>query len=77
METIQNEIKISFSKSNGYLTPREKQILALVASGYKDKAIANDLQIRPSSVKTHISSIYKKTNSNNRFQAVLWAFNYL
>jgi DNA-binding NarL/FixJ family response regulator len=77
METIQNEIKISFSKSNGYLTPREKQILALVASGYNDKTIADDLRIRPSSVKTHISSIYKKTNSNNRFQAVLWAFNYL
>ena len=77
METIQNEIKISFSKSNGYLTPREKNILALVASGYNDKTIADDLRIRPSTVKTHISSIYKKTNSNNRFQAVLWAFNYL
>lgn len=77
METIQNEIKISFSKSNGYLTPREKQILALVASGYNDKTIADDLRIRPSTVKTDISSIYKKTNSNNRFQAVLWAFNYL
>ena len=77
METIQNEIKISFSKSNGYLTPREKHILALVASGYNDKTIADDLRIRLSTVKTHISSIYKKTNSNNRFQAVLWAFNYL
>ena len=77
METLQNEIKISFSKSNGYLTPREKQILAFMASGYNYKTIADDLRISPSTVKTHISNIYKKTNSNNRFQAVLWAFNYL
>jgi DNA-binding NarL/FixJ family response regulator len=70
---LQNEVKISFQERNGNLTPREKEILVLVASGYGNKTISDDLRISPHTVKTHICSIYKKINADNRFQAALWA----
>ena len=77
METPQNEIKIPFQQNNGNLTLREREILTLVASGYNNKTISNDLRISPHTVKGHICRIYRKINTNNRFQAALWAVKYL
>lgn len=55
------------------LTSREKEILTLVAKGASNADIAEKLFVREVTVKTHLNSIYKKLNVDNRVQAVLLA----
>jgi DNA-binding NarL/FixJ family response regulator len=55
------------------LTPREIEILSLLASGEKNEDIAEELFISPNTVKTHIYNIFKKIHVPNRLQAALWA----
>lgn len=55
------------------LTPKEKEVLALVAQGASNQAIADKLYVRDVTVKTHLNSIFKKLKVTNRTQAVLLA----
>lgn len=48
------------------LTDREQQVLELVEQGYKNKEIAQDLGIRPGTVKIHMQHIFEKTGARNR-----------
>ena len=77
MEMHQHELEISFQGAIACLTPEEKEMLTLVASGHSNKTIANQLRISGRTLRIQISNIYQKINVNNRFQAVLWAMNYL
>jgi DNA-binding NarL/FixJ family response regulator len=52
------------------LTPREVQVLELLAEGLPNKAIANRLQISDQTVKFHVSSISGKLGAKNRTDAV-------
>ena len=52
------------------LTPRERQVLALVARGLSNRAIAERLSVSPHTAKTHVSSIYGKLGAANRAEAV-------
>jgi DNA-binding CsgD family transcriptional regulator len=51
------------------LTPRELEILALVAAGEPTAAIAGRLSISENTVKGHLTHVYAKTRSRNRVQA--------
>lgn len=55
------------------LTPRELQILTLIAGGGSNKSIAYALQISEDTVKGHVSSILSKLNANDRTHAVTLA----
>ena len=55
------------------LTPREMEVLELLAAGDSNQAIADKLFITVRTVKKHASNIYGKLNVNNRVQAVAQA----
>lgn len=50
------------------LSPRESEVLRLVARGYSDKEVAMRLDIAPSTVDTHVRAIYRKLRVNSRSQ---------
>lgn len=55
------------------LTPRELEVLELVAQGVSNEAIATALVLTPKTVRNHISSIYSKLAVNSRAQAIVLA----
>ena len=55
------------------LSPREKEILRLLAEGYSNAAIAEQLVISPSTVHTHRSNIMTKLGLNSRHDLVQYA----
>jgi DNA-binding NarL/FixJ family response regulator len=55
------------------LTPREQDVLRLIARGLPNKLIARDLGVSEKTVKTHVSSILGKLRLNDRTQAALYA----
>lgn len=57
----------------GRLTPRQRQVLALLAEGKSNKEIASELGLAAGTVKIHVSSIFKALNVNNRTLAVIAA----
>ncbi|MGT2682359.1 response regulator transcription factor [Streptococcus porci] len=56
------------------LTARERDILALLAKGYDNQTIADELFISLKTVKTHVSNILSKLDVTDRTQAVVYAF---
>jgi DNA-binding NarL/FixJ family response regulator len=52
------------------LTPRERQVLDLIALGLPNKAIAERLAISDQTVKFHVASIIAKLGASNRTDAV-------
>jgi DNA-binding NarL/FixJ family response regulator len=55
------------------LTPRERQVLRLIARGYSYKEIATELAISTKTVETHVSSVLRKLQLTNRHQLSNWA----
>jgi DNA-binding NarL/FixJ family response regulator len=56
------------------LTPREAEVLALVAEGLSNTEIAGRLVITPATVKTHVNHILAKIGVTGRAQAVAYAY---
>jgi DNA-binding NarL/FixJ family response regulator len=50
------------------LSPREREVLALVAEGRSNKAIADALFVSPNTVKTHVASLLSKLRAESRAQ---------
>ena len=52
------------------ITPREIQILVLMAQGKMNKEIADRLNISAETVKKHVKNIYQKTGAHNKIEAL-------
>ena len=55
------------------LTPREREVLLMVAEGLSNKVIARRLEIREGTVKAHLTRIFERIGVSDRTQAALWA----
>ncbi len=58
------------------LTRRERAVIELLTMGARNKEIADELNISAHTVKAHVYSIFKKTNSRNRVEVINWANRY-
>jgi len=52
------------------LTPRELEVLRLLANGMKGALIAERLKLKPTTVENHIQHILRKLNAHNRLEAI-------
>jgi predicted ATPase/DNA-binding CsgD family transcriptional regulator len=58
----------------GYgLTPREREVLRLLAAGHPDREIAAALSISPRTVQTHVAALFAKLNAGTRAEAAVIA----
>jgi DNA-binding NarL/FixJ family response regulator len=56
------------------LTPRESDVLRLIAPGKSNREIARALYVSEATVKTHVNRIFAKTGSRDRTQAIRYAY---
>ena len=59
---------------DGELTPREAEVLRLIAGGQSNREIARSLFVSEATVKTHVNRIFAKTGARDRAQAIRYAY---
>lgn len=62
------------SGADGLLTPRERDIVRLLAEGMSNAEIAAALVVEPSTVKSHLGRAMTKLGTRDRLQTVVWAY---
>jgi len=73
MEGAPQAAEFLHRKEASRLTPREKQIVALICRGMKNKQIAENLRITPGTVKVHLMHIFEKTGLKDRLALAVHA----
>ena len=68
---LADAMRRKMSPTGPQLSPRETEVLSLLAEGLGVTAIARQLFVSESTAKTHISKIYEKLGAANRAQAIM------
>jgi DNA-binding NarL/FixJ family response regulator len=69
-------LRVVSTKGNSLLTPREEQVVALVAEGLANKEIAQELALSEHTVKKYLFRIFDKLGISTRVELVLYAVNH-
>jgi DNA-binding NarL/FixJ family response regulator len=65
---------VTARRAEDLLTPREQEILRLLAQGMSNDDIARTLVVEVSTVKSHLARMLPKLGVRSRLQAVVWAY---
>jgi DNA-binding NarL/FixJ family response regulator len=69
----EQRVRPAFDSELDQLTPRERDVLRLIARGYTYKEIARELFISAKTVESHVSSVLRKLQLSTRHQLTRWA----
>jgi DNA-binding NarL/FixJ family response regulator len=73
LDAFQGATLVSSEPELDQLTPREQEVLRLIARGYAYKEIARRLGISPKTVEHHVSSVLRKLQLSSRHELTRWA----
>ena len=59
---------------NHELTNREREVVELVAAGFKQQQIAEEMSISRSTIEMHLSNIYDKLGVRSMRKLIIWAY---
>lgn len=62
---------MNLDSSTNYLTPKEKEIIQLLATGKMYKEIATIQNVKLDTIKKHATTVYKKLGVRNKTEALL------
>ena len=68
-------LRVLNSRGNPLLTPREEQVVALVAEGLGNRQIARELNLSEHTIKKYLFRIFEKLGVSSRVELVLYAVN--
>ena len=69
----EQQVRPAFDSELDQLTPRERDVLRLIARGYTYKEIGRELFISAKTVESHVSSVLRKLQLSTRHQLTRWA----
>ena len=72
-ETLLKSFLMRSNRSQSILTPRERQIIQLIAEGHTNKQIANLLNLSLKTVETHRAAVMRKLNLSSSAELVRYA----
>ena len=67
-----DQVDTNSSQAGSTITPREQEIIELVASGLSNKLIAQKLGISDATVKAHLRNLMAKLKLNSRLEVAIW-----
>lgn len=71
--SLPDEVSPRFDPELDQLSPREREVLRLIARGYSYKELARELSISVKTVESHVSAVLRKLQLSSRHQLTRWA----